>query len=110
MTISFCPHQDELPRATVFNAPSCSVDPAAVRPYHTLLLRQDRRRLLKRLPDDSNPALRRLVEKCTPLKNLEEVAVDIDIQLSQLLRLCVHLVVWHGTLATGSGTTPHAAI
>ena len=54
------------------------------RPYHAMLLLVDSRELIKSLPIDSSPALIRLLKICSPKKNLQELAADSDLELSQV--------------------------
>jgi hypothetical protein len=84
----------------MFSSTSSAVPPTHVRAYHTLLLRNSSADLKRRLIADCSPALRRLVECATPLKTLQDLAEDIDVSLSQMLRMAVHLVAWHGRLAS----------
>jgi hypothetical protein len=80
----------------MFSSTSAAVPPASVRAYHTLLLRSRASELKSRLNDDCSPALRRLIDRITPLKTFQDLAEDIDVSLSQVLRMAVHLVAWHG--------------
>lgn len=49
-----------------------------------MLLLVDSRDLIKSLPIDSSPALIRLLKICSPKKNLQELAADSDLELSQV--------------------------
>lgn len=104
VSVSYCAHPRELPRSTMFSSTSSAVPPTHVRAYHTLLLRNSSADLKRRLIADCSPALRRLVECATPLKTLQDLAEDIDVSLSQMLRMAVHLVAWHGGAALSTHT------
>ncbi|XP_067945111.1 GATOR1 complex protein NPRL3-like isoform X2 [Watersipora subatra] len=65
-----------------------------LRPYHAMLLLVESRSLLKSLPIDSSPALVRLLKVNSAGKNLQELAADCDLELSQVFKLVSHLVYW----------------
>ncbi|XP_055952806.1 GATOR complex protein NPRL3-like isoform X1 [Argiope bruennichi] len=65
-----------------------------LRPYHGLLLLTDAGELLSSLPEDSSPALIRLISVTSPLKNLQQLAADADIILSHVFQLVSHLLYW----------------
>lgn len=65
-----------------------------LRPYHGILLLIEPRKLLDSLPDDASPALRRLINMCSPLMSLQTLAADTDISLSQIFQLTGHLLYW----------------
>ncbi|CAL1294173.1 unnamed protein product [Larinioides sclopetarius] len=65
-----------------------------LRPYHGLLLLADPGELLSSLPEDSAPALIRLISVTSPLKNLQQLAADADIILSHVFQLVSHLLYW----------------
>ncbi|GIX76190.1 GATOR complex protein NPRL3 [Caerostris extrusa] len=65
-----------------------------LRPYHGLLLLVDASELLSSLPEDSSPALIRLISVTSPLKNLQQLAADADIILSHVFQLVSHLLYW----------------
>ena len=46
----------------------------ALRPFHAILLLNDREELINNLPLDSSPALKRLISLASPLKSLETLA------------------------------------
>lgn len=54
------------------------------RPYHAMLLLVDSQKLINQLPIDSSPALIRVLRVSTPLKNLQELAADSDLELTQV--------------------------
>lgn len=60
------------------------------RPYHGLLLLTDAAELLTSLPEDSSPALIRLISVTSPLKNLQQLAADADIILSHVSFILNH--------------------
>eukprot|EP00045_Choanoeca_perplexa_P014616 m.173457 g.173457 ORF g.173457 m.173457 type:complete len:664 (+) comp16737_c0_seq1:1648-3639(+) len=90
--VSHCTTADDLPEFTHFALNGSRIK--QIRPYHTLLLRTTPQQLKKRLPNDCNSALRRLVEQASPLKTFEDLAQDINVSLTQVLRLALHLVAW----------------
>ncbi|GFV12196.1 GATOR complex protein NPRL3 [Trichonephila clavipes] len=65
-----------------------------LRPYHGVLLLTDAGELLSSLPEDSSPALIRLISVTSPLKNLQQLAADADIILSHVFQLVSHLLFW----------------
>ncbi|XP_029036380.1 GATOR complex protein NPRL3 [Osmia bicornis bicornis] len=66
----------------------------SLRPYHGLLLLIEPSDLLDSLPIDSSPALKRLIQMYSPLKNLQTLAADSDLTLTQVFQLTGHLVYW----------------
>ncbi|ESO84751.1 hypothetical protein LOTGIDRAFT_207231 [Lottia gigantea] len=64
------------------------------RPYHGMLLKEDEQVLFDSLPMDSTPALTRLIKVASPLKNIQTLALDADLSLSQVFQLVCHLVYW----------------
>ncbi|GFS38048.1 GATOR complex protein NPRL3 [Trichonephila inaurata madagascariensis] len=64
------------------------------KPYHGVLLLTDAGELLSSLPEDSSPALIRLISVTSPLKNLQQLAADADIILSHVFQLVSHLLFW----------------
>ncbi|KAF6030908.1 hypothetical protein EB796_010794 [Bugula neritina] len=70
------------------------VTPRVCRPYHAMLLLVEVRSLIKQLPTDSSPALVRLLRVYSAKKNLQELAADSDLELSQIFKLVCHLVYW----------------
>jgi len=60
------------------------VTPRVCRPYHAMLLLVEVRSLIKQLPTDSSPALVRLLRVYSAKKNLQELAADSDLELSQV--------------------------
>ena len=69
-----------------------SVHPSTpIRPYHTLLLLKEDAVILRSLPSDASPQLRRIVDVANPLKSFEELAIETGIPLAQLFRLAAHL-------------------
>ncbi|KAK3579485.1 hypothetical protein CHS0354_028302 [Potamilus streckersoni] len=80
---------------------ACAVEPEAirncldsVRPYHGMLLLEEETTLLETLPVDCNPALVRLIHVSKPVRNLQTLALEADLSLSQVFRLVCHLVYW----------------
>ncbi|XP_050393564.1 GATOR complex protein NPRL3 [Patella vulgata] len=67
---------------------------SGLRPYHGVLLTVDEQALLDSLPMDSTPALTRLVKATSPLKNIQTIALDADLSLSQVFQLVCHLIYW----------------
>ncbi|XP_054719235.1 GATOR complex protein NPRL3-like [Uloborus diversus] len=65
-----------------------------LRPYHGLLLLLEPAELLSALPLDSSPALIRLINVSSPLKNFQQLAADADIMLSHVFQLVGHLLYW----------------
>ncbi|XP_035227465.1 GATOR complex protein NPRL3-like isoform X2 [Stegodyphus dumicola] len=65
-----------------------------LKPYHGVLLLTDAAELLSSLPEDSNPALIRLISVSSPLKNLQQLAADADIILPHVFQLVSHLLYW----------------
>ncbi|XP_071814720.1 GATOR1 complex protein NPRL3-like [Apostichopus japonicus] len=67
---------------------------SAIKPYHAILLLERIGDLWEALPMDCSPALRRLIKFASPLKNLQALASDTDLHLSQVFQLVGHLVYW----------------
>ncbi|KAJ8037964.1 GATOR complex protein NPRL3 [Holothuria leucospilota] len=67
---------------------------SAIKPYHALLLLEPLADLWNALPMDCSPALRRIIKLTSPLKNLQGLALDADLHLSQVFQLVGHLVYW----------------
>ncbi|XP_015920360.1 GATOR1 complex protein NPRL3 [Parasteatoda tepidariorum] len=65
-----------------------------LRPYHGLLLLTGATELLSSLPEDSSPALIRLISVTSPLKNFQQLAADADIILTHVFQLVSHLLYW----------------
>ena len=63
-----------------------------LRPYHRILLLQDKNTLLKSLPLDSTQALSRLIQVANPLRSLQTLALEADLSLFQVFQLVCHLV------------------
>lgn len=57
---------------------------SAIKPYHAILLLERIGDLWEALPMDCSPALRRLIKFASPLKNLQALASDTDLHLSQV--------------------------
>ncbi|XP_071108105.1 GATOR1 complex protein NPRL3-like [Haliotis cracherodii] len=66
----------------------------SLRQYHGILLLVEEQELLDSLPMDCTPTLVRLVQIASPLKNLQTLALDADLSLSQVFQLASHLVYW----------------
>jgi hypothetical protein len=65
-----------------------------IRPYQTLLI-LDSIDLLRTLPKDASPTLKRLVEIAKPTKSFRELQNETGIPLAQLYKLAAHLVYWN---------------
>ena len=65
-----------------------------MRPYHGMLLLVDETTLLESLPIDSSPSLTTLIRVVSPLKNMQNLAIDADVALGQVYQLVSHLVYW----------------
>ncbi|XP_060116779.1 GATOR1 complex protein NPRL3 [Heteronotia binoei] len=95
LEVSFClPHK-------IHNVASHFIPPEAIerslkaiRPYHSLLLLKDEKSLLAELPLDCSPALVRLIRTTSAVKNLQQLAQDVDLALLQVFQLAAHLVYW----------------
>eukprot|EP01137_Pigoraptor_chileana_P020129 Opistho-2@82096 len=68
--------------------------PPVVRPYHTILLHEDQSDLLRRLPADASPLLRRVIQLANPLRSLQDLSLDSGITIAQLLAVISHLLHW----------------
>lgn len=66
----------------------------AIRPYHTLLLTEEENVLLDSLPLDASPTLVKLIRVSSPLKNLQSLASEADLDMRQVVRLAASLVYW----------------
>eukprot|EP00051_Salpingoeca_urceolata_P012741 m.157794 g.157794 ORF g.157794 m.157794 type:complete len:633 (-) comp17590_c0_seq12:28-1926(-) len=94
VSVSMCAPVSELPPAATFPAPP-SVTLDQLRPFHTILLRTSVAALSPQLLDDASPVLRRLLDSLSPLKSFEELSAELDVPLSLVLRMAVHLVSWN---------------
>ncbi|KAF4519521.1 hypothetical protein B566_EDAN010707 [Ephemera danica] len=66
----------------------------SLRPYHGLLLLVEAPEFLAGLSPDASPALTRLIRVYSPLRSLQCLAADADIELTQVFKLAGHLVYW----------------
>ena len=94
ITISFCVCASEHPCLEPV-AVKKRAQPQTIRPYHTLILRSEGTGLLQQLPLDCSSALYRLAQSVNLHKTFEELAVDINVTVTQVLRLALHLTSWH---------------
>lgn len=97
INVSFClphrVHQNEEGRLRI--APDLLNDYASrIRPYHTVLLLDEERSLLSKLPNDSAPTLKRIIKMCSLIKSFQTLSQDADISLSQIFSVVSHLVYW----------------
>ncbi|XP_041362613.1 GATOR complex protein NPRL3-like isoform X2 [Gigantopelta aegis] len=67
---------------------------AALRPYHGMLLMVEKQTILDSLPIDCAPTLTRLIKMASPVKSLQTLSLDADLNLSQVFQLVCHLVYW----------------
>mmetsp|Transcript_16539 Transcript_16539/g.18384 ORF Transcript_16539/g.18384 Transcript_16539/m.18384 type:complete len:267 (+) Transcript_16539:903-1703(+) len=65
-----------------------------LRPYQALLLLEDSKRLLKKLPKGASPALRQLIEMALPNKSFQKLKEETEHPLSVIYRVAAHLVYW----------------
>ena len=65
-----------------------------MKPYHALILLEDKQTLLDSLSTDASSALRRLITLASPEKSLKTLAVDLDLSLMQVFQLTGHLLYW----------------
>lgn len=71
----------------------------ALRPFHALLLLEDKEKVINNLPLDSSPALKRLINIASPLKSLQTLAADADLTLQHVFQLVGHLLYFgHATI------------
>lgn len=75
------------------------VQPACVRSYSALLLLEGSDQIAASLPPSCNPAVHRMLQVVSPMKNLQEVSLDADVPLLQVLHLASHLVTWKKAIA-----------
>ena len=66
----------------------------ALRPYHAVLLLNQKEDIINSLPLDSSPALKRLIHLANPLKSLQTLAADADLTLSHIFHLVGHLLFY----------------
>ncbi|OWF39378.1 Nitrogen permease regulator 3-like protein [Mizuhopecten yessoensis] len=65
-----------------------------LRPYHGILLLTDKHSLQEFLPLDGTQSLNRLITVTNPLKSLQTLALEADLNLSQVFQMVSHLVYW----------------
>jgi len=65
-----------------------------MKPYHAIILLEDKHILLDSLSTDASSALRRLITHASPEKSLKTLAVDLDLSLMQVFQLTGHLLYW----------------
>ena len=97
INVSFClphrVHRNEEGRLRI--EPNLLSDYASkIRPYHTVLLLDEERNLLSKLPNDCAPTLRRIIKMCSLIKSFQTLSQDADISLSQIFSVVSHLVYW----------------
>eukprot|EP00794_Sanderia_malayensis_P000093 gene93-698_t len=64
------------------------------RPYHSILLLDEEKNLLKKLPIDCAPTLKRIIKMCSIMKSFQTLSQDADISLLQIFHVVSHLVYW----------------
>uniref|UniRef100_UPI00358F6E28 GATOR1 complex protein NPRL3 isoform X2 n=1 Tax=Myxine glutinosa TaxID=7769 RepID=UPI00358F6E28 len=95
LEVSFClPHKVHKVESGHVSPESISRSLGNIRPYHALLLLGECKSLLSELPPDVSPALSRLIKITTPMKTLQQLALDSDLALEQVCQLASHLVYW----------------
>ncbi|XP_041086853.1 GATOR complex protein NPRL3-like isoform X2 [Polyodon spathula] len=95
LEVSFClPHKIHCVRCNHIPPEAIERSLKAIRPYHALLLLDDEKSLLSELPLDCSPALVRVIKSCSAIKNLQQLAQDVDLALLQVFQLAAHLVYW----------------
>ena len=67
---------------------------SALRPYKTLLLLYEPVDILERLPVGSSPSLIQLVQNLNPALSFEQLQTKLNMQLSQIYKICAHLHYW----------------
>ncbi|MGH0135639.1 UNVERIFIED_CONTAM: hypothetical protein FKN15_057944 [Acipenser sinensis] len=88
LEVSFClPHKIHRVRCNHIPPEAIERSLKAIRPYHSLLLLDDEKSLLRELPLDCSPALVRVIKTCSAVKNLQQLAQDADLALLQLVAL-----------------------
>lgn len=65
-----------------------------LRPYHGVLLLEEKQVLQDSLPMDCSPALSRLITVCSPQQSLQVLSQEADLTLSQVFHIVGHLVYW----------------
>eukprot|EP00940_MAST-03C_sp_MAST-3C-sp2_P001209 g1209.t1 len=63
-------------------------------PYHTLVLLQDKSKILLSMPPNSSMKLRRLIESCSSFKCLEDLQVVNELSTEQMHHICDHMIYW----------------
>ncbi|KAM9304720.1 GATOR1 complex protein NPRL3 [Gastrophryne carolinensis] len=95
LEVSFClPHKIHCVGANFIPPEAIEKSLKSIRPYHALLLLKDEKGLLSDLPLDCSPALVRIIKSATAVKNLQQLAQDVDLALLQVFQLAAHLVYW----------------
>ena len=97
INVSFClphkVHRNEEGRLRI--EPDLLTDYASrIRPYHTVLLLDEERNLLSKLPNDCAPTLKRIIKMCSVIKSFQTLSQDTDISLNQIFSVVSHLVYW----------------
>uniref|UniRef100_T1JKU7 GATOR complex protein NPRL3 n=1 Tax=Strigamia maritima TaxID=126957 RepID=T1JKU7_STRMM len=97
LQISFCLPQ----RIHSFSSPDFVLDPESLdrcinslKPYHALLLLVSECDFVSSLPLGASPALIRIIQASSPLKSLQELAIDADLSITQVFRVVGHLIYW----------------
>ena len=77
----------------------------ALRPYKTLLLLYEPVDILERLPVGSSPSLIQLIQNVNPALSFEQLQTKLNMQLSQIYKICSHLHYWgQGQVIQAVGT------
>ena len=66
-----------------------------LRVYHTILLLDDPKAIMRSLPADSSPLLLALVQCANPYRSFQELQKEVGCSLAQLFRLSAHLMYWN---------------
>ena len=99
--VSFCLPQKVHKLTLKYHEKIPLIDPSEIqrsleslRPYHGILLLVDARDLFDTLPLDAAPALVRVIQVISPIKNLMDVSADADVSLTQVFHIAAQLVYW----------------
>lgn len=69
--------------------------PPPLRPYMGMLPLSEREEILRDLPADASPLLRRLVQAANPLRSFEQLHAETGIPMPMIFRLALHLRHWN---------------
>ena len=64
------------------------------RPYHTLAILEEANEMVAALPIDASPTLVQFLRVLSPFKNLQELAADADLPLTQVGCCYIAVVVY----------------